>query len=72
MPRPRRKRYGCRSCGLELPAWLPVFQTPNGSLLLRHLGARHATEVGAYLARIHTTDDVDRVVVEVYEVVEHE
>jgi hypothetical protein len=68
-PRPR-KRYRCRYCGLELRAWLPVFQEPNGPLLLHHLGASHPKEVGAYLARIRTHDDVDRVAAEAYEVVD--
>ena len=66
----RHRRYRCNSCGLELPAWLPVFQEPDGPLLLHHLGASHPTEVGAYLARIRTHDDVDRVAAEAYEVVE--
>jgi len=68
-PRPPR-RYRCRYCGIELPAWLPVFQAPDGPLLLHHLGARHPTEVGAYLACIRTHDDVDRVAAEAYEAVE--
>jgi hypothetical protein len=33
-----RWRHRGRYCGLELPAWLPVFQVPNGPLLLQHLG----------------------------------
>jgi hypothetical protein len=33
------KRYRCRYCHVELPAWLPAFQAPNGALLLDHLSA---------------------------------
>jgi hypothetical protein len=67
---PPRKRYRCMYCGLELPAWLPVFQEPDGALLLGHLSASHPKEVGAYLARIRTHDDVDRVAAEAYAVVD--
>jgi hypothetical protein len=67
-PRPP-KRHGCRYCGLELPAWLSVFQEPNGALLLHYLGAVHPTEVGADLARIHTHYDGEPMAA-AYEVVE--
>jgi cell wall assembly regulator SMI1 len=66
------KRYRCRYCGAELPAWLPVFQEPNGAMLLHHLGQQHPDQVGQYLAQMHTDDDHDRVVVQAYEVVEAE
>jgi hypothetical protein len=39
---PPHKRYRCRFCGLILPAWLPVFQRPNGALRLGPLRGRHA------------------------------
>jgi hypothetical protein len=44
-----RKRYRCRSCGAELPAWLPVFRAPNGAMLLDHLAQQHPDQVGYYL-----------------------
>jgi hypothetical protein len=37
-----RRCYRCRFCGLLLPAWLPVFQAPNGAMRLGHLKGRHA------------------------------
>jgi hypothetical protein len=61
----------CKFCSIDLLAWLPVFQAPDGSLLLRHLGASHPTEVGTYLARIRTHDDVAPVAAEAYELVDH-
>jgi len=54
-----RKRYRCRSCGAELPAWLPVFNESNGAMLLDHLSARHPDQVKAYLDRMPTDDDHD-------------
>jgi len=77
MARPERpltptKRYRCKYCGAELPAWLPVFHEPNGALLLHHLSQDHPDQVGAYLDRMPTDDDHDRVVVEAYELVEEE
>jgi hypothetical protein len=53
-----------------LPAWLPAAQAPNGAMLLDHLSAMHPDQVRAYLARMPTDDDHDRVVVEAHEVVE--
>jgi hypothetical protein len=47
-----------------------VTRKPNGAMLLHHLAAMYRDQVGQYLARIHTDDDHDRVVVEAYEVVE--
>jgi hypothetical protein len=46
-----QKRYRCRFCGLELPAWLPVAKRPEGSMLLYHLGQRHLDQAGPYLAQ---------------------
>jgi hypothetical protein len=65
-----RKRYRCRACGAELPAWLPVFNAPNGAMLLHHLSARHRDQVKAYLDRMISDDLHDQVIVEAYEVVE--
>jgi hypothetical protein len=63
-------RYRCRYCGDLLPAWLPVARKPEGSMLLYHLSHHHPDQVGPYLARIHTDEDHDRVVLEAYELVE--
>jgi hypothetical protein len=71
-PRRPQKRYRCRLCGLELPAWLPVLKQPDGSILLHHLGNSHRAEVGAYLERIRTMADVGPVAAEAYEVVEEQ
>jgi hypothetical protein len=65
------KRYRCRSCGREFPAWLPVMQQPDGPMRLHHLSAMHPAEVGPYLARM-APEAIDAVVVEAYEVVESE
>ena len=64
---PRRYRY--RSCGRDLPAWLPAAQRPNGAMLLHHLGDMHPAEVGPYLKRMRT-EDIATVAAEAYEVVE--
>jgi hypothetical protein len=64
------KRSRCRYCGAILPAWLPVFQEPNGAMLLHHLGQQQPDQVGPYLARMRTDEDHDRVVVQAYEVIE--
>jgi hypothetical protein len=65
-PRPQ-KRYRCRHCGTVLPAWWPVAEEPNAAMLLSHLSQRHPEDVGAYLARIHTDEDIDTVVLEAFE-----
>jgi hypothetical protein len=59
----------CRYCGAELPAWLPVFNAPNGAMLLDHLAQQHPDQVGASLDQMPTDDDHDQVV-QAYEVVE--
>jgi hypothetical protein len=69
---PPQKYYRCRYCGAELPAWLPAARAPDGALLLHYLAQQHPDEVGAYLDRMPTDDDHDRVVVEAYKVVEEE
>jgi hypothetical protein len=68
----RKRAYRCRYCGHELPAWLPHFQAPDGAMLLHHLSQAHPDQVKAYLDRMPSDDDHDRVVVEAYEVVEDE
>jgi hypothetical protein len=64
-----QKRYRCRYCGRELPAWLPVAQEPWGPMLLHHLSLIHPEEVGPYLERMRT-EDIDTVAAEAFEVVE--
>jgi hypothetical protein len=68
-PTPHR-RYRCRYCGAELPAWLPVFNAPDGAMLLDHLSAMHPNQVGQYLKRMCSDDDHARVIVEAHELVE--
>jgi hypothetical protein len=65
------KRYRCRYCGRELPAWLPVMQAPDGAMRLHHLSDMHPSEVRPYLLRMRT-EDIGTVVAEAYEVVEEE
>ena len=65
-----RKRYRCRYCGRELPAWLPAAPEPDGALLLGHLSRQHPAEVGAYTARMHDTEDITLIAAEAFEVVE--
>jgi hypothetical protein len=67
-----RRRYRCRACGAVLPAWIPVFEEPNGAMLLHHLSHNHPDRVGAYLARMHTEEDIGTVAAEAFEVVEGE
>jgi hypothetical protein len=69
---PIHKRFKCRFCGRILPAWWPVAQVPDGAMLLYHLGDWHPDDVGAYLARIHRTEDISPVAAEAFEVVEEE
>jgi hypothetical protein len=64
------RRYRCRYCGAVLPAWIPVFEEPNGAMLLHHLSAQHPDQVGAYLARMHTDEDIAPVAAEAYKVEE--
>jgi hypothetical protein len=67
---PTRKRYRCRYCGAMLPAWLPVPKRPESSMRLYHLGQHHPEEVvGPYLRRMET-ECIDRVLGELFELVE--
>jgi hypothetical protein len=54
-------RFKCQFCGAILPAWLPVPQEPNGAMLLHHLTQQYPAEAGAYLRRMHRTEDIARV-----------
>jgi hypothetical protein len=64
------RRYRCRFCGVILHAWLPVFQQPNGALLLHHLRQQHLKEAQAYMNRMHRTEDIARMAAEAFAVVE--
>jgi hypothetical protein len=68
---PTRQRYRCRFCGVTLNAWLTVVKRPEASMLLDHLGQDHLTEAGPYLQRMET-ECIDRVLLELFEVVEGE
>jgi hypothetical protein len=68
---PPQQRYRCRFCGLLLNAWLPVFQAPDGALLLGHLTQHHRAEARATLARLRETmEEIATVAAEAFEVVE--
>jgi hypothetical protein len=62
-------RDRCRFCGLKLNAWLPVAKRPESSMLLYHLGQHHLESVGPYLTYMET-ECINRVLVEIFEVVE--
>jgi hypothetical protein len=66
---PAHKRYRCRFCGHDLPAWLPVAKRPNGAMLLYHLSQQHPDRVGPYLDRMRT-EDIGTVAAEAFEIVE--
>jgi hypothetical protein len=66
-----RRRYRCRFCGLELPAWLPVAKRPEGSMLLYHLGQDHLEAARPYLQRMEC-ESINRVLAELFEGVEGE
>ena len=72
MAPPPQKRYRCRYCGVLLPGWLAWCQAPDGAMLLGHLGHAHRDQVRAYLARIHTTDELAAIAAEGYERIEIE
>jgi hypothetical protein len=65
------KRFKCRYCGAELPAWLPAAKRPNGAMLLTHLSQHHRAEVAvqAWLDRMRT-EDIATVAAEAFEVIE--
>jgi hypothetical protein len=71
MTRPSlQKRYRCRYCGYDFPAWLPVAKQPNGATLLHYLSAMHPDQVGPYLWRMEAGEDIADTAAEAYEVVE--
>jgi hypothetical protein len=69
-PMSRSRHVRCRWCGLILAGWLPIPNKPESSMLLYHLGADHLAEARPYLQRMNTTDDIDVVVMEIFEQVE--
>jgi len=66
-----KRRYHCRSCGADFPAWLPAAKRPDGAMVLQHLSAMHPDQVGPYRRRM-ATECISAVVVEAYAVVEGE
>ncbi len=71
MTQPRaRKRYRCRFCGITLSAWLPVAKRPDGAMLLYHLSQQHPDEIGPYLERIRTAEDIGTVAAEAFDIIE--
>jgi hypothetical protein len=66
------KRYKCRFCGFILNAWLPVFQQPNGAMLLQHLLESHRAESRPSVARMRTHEDIGPIAAEACEVIEAE
>ncbi len=67
---PPKKRYRCRLCGRELPAWLPIFRRMDAAMLLHHLGQDHGEEVTPYLDRMDSEADIDRILLEVFDPVD--
>jgi hypothetical protein len=67
-----RRRYRCRYCGQGLPAWLPVFNVPNGAMLLGHLSQDHPTEVGRYLDQMRGSEDIAEVAMQGCNVIEED
>jgi hypothetical protein len=65
-----RKRFRCRFCGQILNAWQPLFQEPDGTMLLGHLSRNHPDQVGRYLDQMHTTEDITLVAAQAFELVE--
>jgi hypothetical protein len=65
-----QKHYCCRLCGRVLHAWLSMPGEPNGAMLLHHLSYQHPDQVGAYLDRMHRTEDITPVLMEAFAVVE--
>ena len=55
-----RKRFKCRFCGSMLPAWLPVPNRPDGTMLLYHLSQQHTEHMGPSLERMRTEDTSGR------------
>jgi hypothetical protein len=67
-----RRRYRCRLCGRLLNAWQPIFQEPDGAMLLGHLSQHHLDQVGRYLVQMHMTEDITPVAAQAFEAMEDE
>jgi hypothetical protein len=50
-----------------MPAWLPVLRCLDSTRLLHHLGQDHGEEATPVLDRMDSEDDIDRVLLEVFE-----
>jgi hypothetical protein len=65
-----RKRFRCRFCGRLLSAWQPLFQEPDGAMLLGHLSQHHPAEVRRFLDQMYTTEDITPVAAQAFELME--
>jgi hypothetical protein len=60
----------CRLCGFVFPGgWFRLPNVPNSAMLLHHLGNEHLAEAKPYLKRMET-EEIDEVVMELFERVE--
>jgi hypothetical protein len=66
---PLIRRYRCRFCGRELPAWLPAAQAIDGAMLLGHLAQSHPLEMKPYLACMAVGADIAATAAEAFEVI---
>jgi hypothetical protein len=64
-----RRRYSCRFCGFDFPAWLSAAQRPDGAMLLQYLSAMPRDHVGPYLDWMAADEDITPVAAETYEVI---
>ena len=62
--RPRHVR--CTLCGLVLPGWLVIMDTPDVAMLLHHLSGRHRGGFRSHLERMRT-ECLASVVMELFE-----
>jgi hypothetical protein len=71
-PRPvkRSAPVRCKLCGFIFPGgWFRLPNVPNNAMLLHHLGNDHLAEAKPYLKRMET-EEIDEVVIELFERVE--
>jgi hypothetical protein len=64
------RHFRCRFCGVTLSAWYPVPGEPNGTVLFHHMSQSHPAEVRRYRDQMRRTEDITRIIVQAYEVVE--
>jgi len=67
---PTHPRYRCKFCQAELPAWIEVPGEVDGPMLLSHLGRYHPDQVGPHLDQMCGAENIAKVVVPAYEVIE--